>query len=298
MEERALSYYVGEPAFDYVGKNVLFALSVNNIPESMLEAGMQFELAFYCHKGKFQAVFEGKEYKVEAGQILIYTEDRIIHEFLTSGDAEITIVGYTWDIIEDTRSISMALWPMVDYVMGDAVIKLSNDHIRWLEYLLSHMKSLCASENMLFKDELMQTWAQALLYEFIRLISNDIRSITPKDTSRSNEIVRTFFDILATRHGRMRSVSKVAEMMNLSPKYLSRIIKKATGEKPMFHIHEYMMRAIDQELRYTDKTIKEIAFQQRFPSLAFFGKFVKQQTGMSPSDYRNKIRNEQMSFAD
>ena len=57
----------------------------------------------------------------------------------------------------------------------------------------------------------------------------------------------------------------------------------------MRHIHAYMMRAIEQELRYTEKSIKEIAFQHNFPSLAFFGKFVKQQTGMSPTAYRQSL---------
>ena len=102
--------------------------------------------------------------------------------------------------------------------------------------------------------------------------------------------MRLFFDLLAMRRGRIRSVSEIATLMNLTPKHLSRIIKEQTGETPIHFIHQYMMRAITQELRYSTKTAKEIAFQQGFSSLAFFGKFVKQQTGLTPTEYRKKLQ--------
>lgn len=283
-----------DPMFDYVGENILFAMSTKNIPDSMLDTEIDFEMAFFCHKGTVQAVFDDKQYKVKAGQMLIFSEDWQIKEFLASGDADITIFGYTWDIIEETKSINQALWPMVDYVMDDAVINLTDEYLAWTGAFLPHLYDVCKSDNTLFKKELIQTSSQALLYEFIRMISSEMRKSTPQDVNRSGEIERMFFDILASRRGRIRSVSDVAAMMNLSPKYLSRVIKESTGEKPMHYIHEYIMKAIDQELRYTNKSIKEIAFQLRFPSLAFFGKFVKQQTGLSPTEYREKMTLEQV----
>ena len=102
--------------------------------------------------------------------------------------------------------------------------------------------------------------------------------------------MRLFFDLLAMRRGHLRSVSEVATLMNLTPKHLSRVIKEQTGETPIHFIHQYMMRAITQELRYSTKTAKEIAFQQGFSSLACFGKFVKQQTGLTPTEYRKKLQ--------
>lgn len=285
--------YKDDPTFDYAGGSVLFAFSANNIPDDMIGNKLLFELAFYCRKGKFQATFDKKTYKVEAGQMLLFSEDWMIDEFLVSGDAEITIIGYTWDIIEDAKSINVALWPMVDYIFDDPVINPTEGYAQWLASCFPHLEEVCRSENALFKDELVQTLAIDLLYEFIRMISGEMRKATPQDLSRGNEITRTFFDILASRRGRIHGVTDVADLMNLTPKYLSRVIKETTGEKPMTLIHQYIMRAIDQELRYTDKSIKDIAFQLRFPSLAFFGKFVKQRTGLSPTEYRKKVKAEQ-----
>ena len=114
----------------------------------------------------------------------------------------------------------------------------------------------------------------------MRNISREIRDVAPKDLGIGNQQTRIFFDILASHRGLIRTVTEVANLMNLTPKYLSKIIKENTSQTPMRHIHAYMMRAIEQELRYTEKSIKEIAFQH---------KFVKQQTGMSPTAYRQSL---------
>ena len=44
-------------------------------------------------------------------------------------------------------------------------------------------------------------------------------------------------------------------------------------------------------LRYSNKTIKEICTELDFPNLSFFGKFVKEHLGMSPTEYRQQNLN-------
>jgi len=78
-------------------------------------------------------------------------------------------------------------------------------------------------------------------------------------------------------------------MMNVAPKYLSHVISSESGHPPLFHIHQYTMRAIECQLRYSDLTIKEISAHMGFPSLAFFGKFVKEHLGVSPKEYRARL---------
>ena len=48
---------------------------------------------------------------------------------------------------------------------------------------------------------------------------------------------------------------------------------------------------IRQQLRYTNKTVKEICNELDFPNLSFFGKFVKEHLGMSPTEYRQQNLN-------
>ena len=199
-------------------------------------------------------------------------------------------MGLSWELIGATEALNTVVWSIADYVRRSPIYTLSEDAIELSKIYHQQIHTLCHSANPLFRDELLHIHIQALLYSFIREVSEEIRQATPQDLTRASQQARLFFDLLGMRRGRIRSVSEIATLMNLTPKHLSRIIKEQTGETPIHFIHQYMMRAITQELRCSTKTAKEIACQQGFSSLAFFGKFVKQQTGLTPTEYRKTLQ--------
>lgn len=282
--------FKGDPGIDYCHDKLLFAHSLHTLPERMIGARMRFGLAIYCRQGTALITVDGLQYRLKQGQMFSYQEGSLIEECLASSDAELVLTGLSWELIEATEALNTVVWSIVDYVRQSPIYTLSEEALRLTKIYHQQIYKLCHSPNPLFRDELLHIHIQALLYAFIREVSEELRQATPQDLTRANQQMRLFFDLLAMRRGRIRSVSEIATLMNLTPKHLSRIIKEQTGETPIHFIHQYMMRAITQELRYSSKTAKEIAFQQGFSSLAFFGKFVKQQTGLTPTEYRKKLQ--------
>ena len=101
-------------------------------------------------------------------------------------------------------------------------------------------------------------------------------------------IYRRFMELLAESAGRVRSVSVFANMLNITPKYLSKCVRDKSGRTPLDLIHETTAATIRQQLRYSNKTVKEICNDLDFPNLSFFGKFVKEHLGMFPTQYRQQ----------
>ena len=282
--------FKGDPGIDYCHDKFLFAHSLHTLPERMIGARMHFGLAIYCRQGAALITVDGLQYRLKQGQMFSYQEGSLIEECLASSDADLVLTGLSWELIEATEALNTVVWSIVDYVRRSPIYTLSEDAIELSKIYHQQIHTLCHSDNPLFRDELLHIHIQALLYAFIREVSEELRQATPQDLTRANQQMRLFFDLLAMRRGHLRSVSEVATLMNLTPKHLSRVIKEQTGETPIHFIHQYMMRAITQELRYSTKTAKEIAFQQGFSSLACFGKFVKQQTGLTPTEYRKTLQ--------
>lgn len=282
--------FKGDPGIDYCHDKLLFAHSLHTLPERMIGARMHFGLAIYCRQGAALITVDGLQYRLKQGQMFSYQEGSLIEECLASSDADLVLTGLSWELIEATEALNTVVWSIVDYVRQSPTYTLSEEALSLTKIYHQQIYKLCHSPNPLFRDELLHIHIQALLYAFIREVSEEIRQATPQDLTRASQQARLFFDLLGMQRGRIRSVSEVATLMNLTPKYLSRIIKEQTGETPIHFIHQYMMRAITQELRYSNKTAKEIAYQQGFSSLAFFGKFVKQQTGLTPTEYRKKLQ--------
>lgn len=293
MDKLNINDLNGNEHLDYVGKDIFLAFDKKTLPAELIGCGqLGFEMSILCKKGVFQTTIDSKEYKVREGQVLIISDETAIHEFLASVDTCISLVGFNWNIVEDTSHINATLWPMVDYVTDNPVEDIDDDRMKVMMEYESYMRRIASSENALFKEELIRNAVQSELYEYIRFINAGFRPKTVADASRNGQITREFYDILAAGHGRIHSVAEVASILSLTPKYLSKVIKACTGWTPLSHIHEYMMNEINQELRYSDKGIKEIAATLRFPSLAFFGKFVKEHTGLSPTALREKLRSE------
>ena len=282
--------FKGDPGIDYCHDKLLFANSLHTLPERMIGARMRFGMAIYCRQGAALITVDGLQYRLKQGQMFSYQEGSLIEECLASSDADLVLTGLSWELIEATEALNTVVWSIVDYVRQSPIYTLSEEALSLTKIYHQQIYKLCHSPNPLFRDELLHIHIQALLYAFIREVGEELHQATPQDLTRASQQARLFFDLLAMRRGHIRSVSEIATLMNLTPKHLSRIIKEQTGETPIHFIHQYMMRAITQELRYSTKAAKEIAFQQGFSSLAFFGKFVKQQTGLTPTEYRKKLQ--------
>ena len=68
----------------------------------------------------------------------------------------------------------------------------------------------------------------------------------------------------------------------------AKCVKDESGRSPLDLIHETTVSTIRQQLRYSNKTVKEICNELDFPTLSFFGKFVREHLGMSPTEYRQQ----------
>lgn len=102
---------------------------------------------------------------------------------------------------------------------------------------------------------------------------------------------RTFIELLQKSYPKPRLVSIYSAQMNITTKYLSSICKQVAGETPSHLIDYFIMKDIEYLMKYTTKSIKEIAFELTFPNLSYFGKYIRAHFGMSPKDYRKKLIN-------
>jgi AraC-like DNA-binding protein len=83
------------------------------------------------------------------------------------------------------------------------------------------------------------------------------------------------------------SVGYCAGQLNLSPSYLSDLLKKETGKSTIEHIHYKLVDKAKHLLLNSDNTIREVAFQLGFEYPQHFNKLFKKHTGMSPKEFRN-----------
>ena len=93
-------------------------------------------------------------------------------------------------------------------------------------------------------------------------------------------------ELLQIYHKEQRSVGFYAEKMHITPKYMSSMMKQISGRSAAEWIDEYVILEAKNLLKYSGMSIQEITYFLNFSTQSFFGKYFKQHTGMSPSQYR------------
>lgn len=105
--------------------------------------------------------------------------------------------------------------------------------------------------------------------------------------SRRSTYVRNFLRLVRENHRSERAIGFYADRMFISPKYLSLIIKEATGKSAAEWIDQYVIQEAKNLLRYSGKNVQQIAYELNFTNQSSFGKYFKHLTGLSPTQFQH-----------
>lgn len=99
-------------------------------------------------------------------------------------------------------------------------------------------------------------------------------------------LLRDYFESELALESGLPTVKYCGEQMNMSPSYLSDLLKKETGKTTQQHIQGRIIDRAKTQLLGSSEKINQIAYGLGFEYPQHFSKLFKSQTGMSPAEYR------------
>jgi AraC family transcriptional regulator, transcriptional activator of pobA len=134
--------------------------------------------------------------------------------------------------------------------------------------------------------EMLQIMLQRLLILTTRLhkVQNQIDSYE----KGSLDLLRNFNLLVETHFKEKHTVTQYAEMLHKSPKTLANIFSKTYQKTPLQYIQDRLALEARRLLGYTDKPIKEIAYELGFDDIQSFSRFFKKKEGVSPTEFKEK----------
>ncbi len=139
------------------------------------------------------------------------------------------------------------------------------------------------------KREIISSLLTSITYLAVNLWRNDIASAKERQdmsSLRVNQTYEQFIALVSQHHNKERGMAFYADKMHITPRYLSKIIKQASGRSGPDWIDSFVVLEAKNLLKYTDKPVKEIVWQLNFPTPSVFNKFFKKHTNLTPSEYR------------
>jgi len=168
--------------------------------------------------------------------------------------------------------------------MASAVINVTGELGNDLSYTMLNIQKEFLGYSAL-KMEILREYLKVFLIHLTRLVSQPIPQAQGRQLS-GMEMVNKFFNLLQKHFTSKKLVSDYAAMLSVSANYLNVTVKKISGYPASHHIQQQIIQEAKRQAVYTDKSMKEIAYNLGFEAITHFSKFFKKNEGNNFSLYR------------
>ncbi|MEO5681602.1 MAG: helix-turn-helix transcriptional regulator [Chitinophagaceae bacterium] len=110
-----------------------------------------------------------------------------------------------------------------------------------------------------------------------------------KMLARLEELLKQYFDSDALLKRGLPTVQYIAGALNVSPNYLSGLLKALTGQSTQQHIHNKLIEKAKEKLSTTGLSVSEIAYELGFEHPQSFSKLFRTKTALSPLQFRQSF---------
>lgn len=109
--------------------------------------------------------------------------------------------------------------------------------------------------------------------------------------NRAATLINLFYVLLNRYYNKHPEVGFYAERLCITPDYLHKLISENCDTTPKELINQQRIIAMKTLLLNTNLSLKDIAIELNFNDISYMCRFFRSRTGLSPSDYRNSLRN-------
>ncbi|EJW97283.1 transcriptional regulator, AraC family [gut metagenome] len=276
---------------DYQDEDI--ALSIHHQLVQLLHPiKLDMVVMLICIKGTLKVSLHTVEYTLQPNDVMYFTPSARIQKVTGSDDL------VCWGICLSTRIIIRFLGPNNDlrdkffYLIKHPVYRISMKCMSILEEYKKLILLRTGDTENPYQKGIITSLTYSVFYELLANLKVCDTTVEKTLVRQGDILFEKFIELIMAQKVKVRSVSYYADKLFVSTKYLSAVCKQVRGKTAFKLINELVMDDITELLKYSEKSIKEIAEELEFPNISFFGKYIKSHTGMSTTEYRKFLINQ------
>lgn len=235
-----------------------------------------------CTSGSMSFMMNHVRYNVSPGDFVIFLNGAIVTDIRQSEDFEAIVLTfseafYNADTVRNNYSIVGHL-----SLLSNPVMPLGKGQMEVCRTSMLVLKDRWRDTSHLFYGELLGALLKAHVLELLDIHSKAHSRFPPE--SRPAITMSKFITMLENgEYIHSRSLGHYAEKLCITPHYLSDISKKLSGQPATYWIERFTINDIMKRLLAKETTLTEIADTLNFASVSYLSRFIKKQTGYSPT---------------
>lgn len=247
-----------------------------------------FRVGFYmlglCVDGHLKIRVNFKEYEVQANTFMTFTPTTIVQVLSKSDDFRVRMVLFDKDFVL-AQSNNSQLLDNLGFFENNGVtsLQLSPDNTAQLIPYFELIKQKYEADEG-YAQDVSRNLILALLYQCANMYANEPSHML--NSTRKEEIKAMFIALVKKHCKQERKIVFYARKLYVSPKHLTETIKAETGKTAGELVDEAVILEAKLLLSNRNKTIQQVSDDLHFANQAFFTKFFKRHTTLTPTAWR------------
>ncbi|MBC7866557.1 MAG: helix-turn-helix domain-containing protein [Gloeobacteraceae cyanobacterium ES-bin-316] len=259
---------------------------------SQLQEG-NFFLPFYCiaikknFKGKFK--YGQHYYDFDEGMMSFISPNQVLAISDESATEGCCLAFHPDFLANYALGKTIRNYGFFSYALNEA-LHLSEKEEQMIMSIFHHIQQEYSSPIDTFSQDVIVSHIEVLLNYSNRFYTRQF--ITRKNANAGllanlESLLAGYYE--AEKMEGIPTVQYISGKLNISPNYLSDMLKSTTGQTTQQHIHQHLINKAKEILATTNLSVSEIAYQLGFEYPQSFNKLFKNKTNMSPLQYRESF---------
>lgn len=236
-----------------------------------------------CIAGYAKMKLNITEQKLQANQLIFILPNTIIEPLEVSNNFRLHSIVFDYNFIASLPLLHSLY--MDNTIRQYPILDLDVENYAFIEQLFSMINQYYYRNDVSNNNEVISHLLSALISELSRLFLS--QTVTQK-TSRTENITNSFLTLLHNNYTKERNVTFYADKLNISPKYLTTVVRQSTGKPISDWINEFVIIYAKSLLKSTDDSITQISEDVGLSESTLFARYFKRYTGMTPTEFRRK----------
>jgi len=266
-----------------IGNDFVLLDDFSEIPVFMYPFKLDMLIFLICEKGSVRGTVEMQPYNLSAPFAVIVRPNQVMHYKYISPD-------FSGHCLIMSNSFASEFLPNIDKQMlvasaiqENPFAQLDEEGLRFVRRYFLMLKKFIAMTDNPYRLEMVKHLTMVFYYWARPHFQVSVDTVKQP---RQAILAEQFISLVRENYRSERDTAFYAEKLCLTPKYLSHVIKSATGKSASEWIDDYVILEARALLKSTNMTIQQISDALNFPSQSFFGKYFKRIVGASPREYR------------
>lgn len=267
---------------------------------------LSMTVCVFCKEGRLSTRIQQKDYLLEPGGVLVIIAGQILEQVVLLEESKVILVAIDSDYIMTEilgpHGRSLRRWLL--HNQNPTIVSIPPDEAANYEKLCESLKFIVRNSDHDTADgvlsgftyifaSLLLKWRSSMpvsagcsvaVHDASSGISGNSRE-EPANCSRERAVLVRFQNDIHNFSRKDRTVGFYARRQFVSEKHFSRLVKKASGRKPLDLIREYVVLDAKSLLLSGKYSIKEVAETLGFQNHSFFTRFFRLSTGKTPGEF-------------